>query len=186
MAITIARRRFTVADYHKMAETGILAYKERVELIDGEIVEMTPIGRRHMACVDRLNRFFVRALGDEAIVRVQGSLRLGEHSEPEPDLAILRPRADFYADSDAGPADTLLIVEVADTSEHYDRLVKVPLYARAGIPEVWLVDLNAATVTVYRQPAAGGYAEAIVAAATDELRPLAFSDFTLSVASIFG
>jgi len=186
MALTIARRRFTVAEYHKMAEAGILGYKEPVELIEGEIVEMTPIGRRHMACVDRLNRFFVRALGDEAIVRVQGSLRLDERSEPEPDLVILRPRADFYAESDAGPADALLIVEVADTSEHYDRQVKVPLYARAGIPEVWLVDLTAANVTVYRRPDNTGYAEAIVATGTDELSPLAFPARTLTVASILG
>src|SRR4051794_20374046 len=105
MAITIARRRFTVAEYHKMADAGILGYKEPVELIEGEIVEMPPIGRRHMACVDRLSRLFVRALGDEAIVRVRGSLRLHEHSEPAPDLVILRPCADFYAERDAGPAD---------------------------------------------------------------------------------
>ena len=186
MAITIARRRFTVAEYHRMAEAGILRYKERVELIEGEIVDMTPIGRRHMACVDRLTRFFVRGVGDEAIVRVQGSLRLHEHSEPEPDLVILRPRADFYAESDAGPADALLIVEVADTSEHYDRQVKVPLYARAGIPEVWVVDLTAATVTAYRGPSATGYTEAIVATGTDELSPLAFPELSLSAARILG
>lgn len=186
MAITIARRRFTVAEYHKMADAGILGYKEPVELIEGDIVKLPPIGRRHMACVDRFSRFFVRALSDGAIVRVRGSLRLGEHSEPAPDLAILRPRADFYAESDAGPADTLLIVEVADTSEHYDRQVKVPLYARAGIPEVWLVDLTAATITAYRRPGAGDYAETIVVTRTDELSPLAFPDRTLTVASILG
>ena len=186
MAITIARRRFTAAEYHKMAEAGILGYKEPVELIDGEIVEMTPIGRRHMACVDRLTRFLVPALGDEAIVRVQGSLRLDEHSEPEPDLVILRPRADFYAESDAGPADALLIIEVADTSEHYDRQVKVPLYARAGIPEVWLVDLTAGNVTAYRRPDGTGYAEAFVATGTDELNPLAFPERILTAASILG
>jgi len=186
MAITVARRRFSVAEYHRMAEAGILAYKERVELIEGEIVHMTPIGRRHMACVDRFTRFFVQGLGDRAIVRVQGSLRLDDRSEPEPDLAILRPRADFYAESDAGPADALLLVEVADTSEHYDRQVKVPLYARAGIPEVWLVDLTAATVTAYRRPDTTGYAEAIVVSGTDELSPLAFPELTLTAGSILG
>jgi Uma2 family endonuclease len=186
MSIAIARRRFTAAEYHRMAEAGILRYKERVELIEGEIVDMTPIGRRHMACVDRLNRFFVQGVGDEAIVRVQGSLRLHEHSEPQPDLVILRPRADFYAADDAGPADTLLIVEVADTSEHYDRQVKVPLYARAGIPEVWLVDLTAARISTYRRPDATGYAQAIVASGTDELSPLALPELALTAASILG
>jgi Uma2 family endonuclease len=99
---------------------------------------------------------------------------------------ILRPRADFYAESDAGPAEALLIVEVADTAEHYDRRVKVLLYARAGIPEVWLVDITSATVTVYRRPGATGYAEPIVATGTDELSPLAFPECTLTTASILG
>jgi Uma2 family endonuclease len=147
---------------------------------------MTPIGRRHKACVDRLTELFVLGLGKEAIVRVQSSLRLDDYSMPEPDLAILRRRSDFYAESEAGPADTLLIVEVADTSEHYDRQVKVPLYARAGIPEVWLVDLNAATITAHRRPEGSGYGEAVVARGTDALSPLAFPGLTLVVASFLG
>ncbi len=186
MAIAITRHRFTVDDYYKMAETGILAYKQRVELIEGEIVDMTPIGRRHAASVDRLTDLFARGLGDRAIVRVQGPLRLHDRSEPQPDLVVLRRRADFYAQSDAGPEDTLLVIEVADTSEHYDRLVKVPMYARAGIPEVWLVDLTAVRITAYREPSASGCAQAIVAAGTDELSPLAFPDFVVSAARILG
>jgi Uma2 family endonuclease len=186
MAVAIKRHRFTVDEYYRMAETGILAPGQRVELIEGEIVDMTPIGRRHMACVDRLTRDFVTALGDRAIVRVQGALRLHEHSEPEPDLVLLRPRADFYAEQDAGPDDTLLVIEVADTSEHYDRQVKVPLYARAGIPEVWLVDLTAGSVTAYREPGATGYAQAIVATGNVELSALAFPELTLTAARILG
>ncbi|HLH26044.1 MAG TPA: Uma2 family endonuclease [Chloroflexota bacterium] len=186
MASAVTRHRFTVDEYFRMAETGILRPGQRVELIDGEIVDMTPIGRRHMACVDRLTREFVSGLGDRAIVRVQGSLRLHDYSQPEPDLVILRPRDDFYAGEDAGPDDALLVIEVADTSEHYDRQVKVPLYARAGIPEVWLVDLAAATVTRYREPGPDGYAQALVASGEDELRPLAFPDFVLSAARILG
>lgn len=186
MAVALAHHRFTVDEYFRMAETGILKRGQRVELIQGEIVDMTPVGRRHMASVDRLNRDFVPALGDRAIVRVQGSLRLHDFSQPEPDLAVLRPRDDFYAGEDAGPADALLVIEVADTSEHYDRAVKVPLYARAGIPEVWLVDLVAMNVTIYRAPAPDGYAQTMVVSGDDALSPLAFPDLSLTAARILG
>jgi Uma2 family endonuclease len=186
MAIAVTHRRFTVNEYYRMAEVGILSPDERVELIEGEIVDMAPIGSRHAACVDRLNRDFVPALGDRAIVRVQGPLRLHDYSEPEPDLVILRPRDDFYAEETPGPADALLVIEVADTSERYDRQVKVPLYAQAGIPEVWLVDLTAGNITVYRGPGPDGYAEATVATGADELSPLAFPDFVLTAARILG
>jgi Uma2 family endonuclease len=149
MAIAIPRHRFSVDEYHRMAESGILAPTQRVELIEGEIVDMTPIGRRHVACVARLSHVFIRGVGDRAVVLVQSPLRLVDHSEPEPDLVVLRPRADFYAGKDAGPQDVLLVIEVADISEHYDRHVKVPLDARHGIPEVWLVDLTAGSLTIY-------------------------------------
>src|SRR5262249_48453126 len=159
MAIPTIKHRFTVADYHRMAEAGILDEDDRVELIEGEIVDMTPIGRRHQARVDHLAELFFRGLAEKVIIRVQGSIRLSDLSEPEPDLVLLRRRADFYADADAGPADVLLIVEVADTSLPHDRDVKVPLYARAGIPEVWLVDLNGESVGVHREPGPQGYRE---------------------------
>jgi len=184
MSIALARHRFTWDEYHKMAETGILAPTQRVELIEGEIVDMPPIGRRHVACVSRLTHVFVRGVGDRAVVFVQSPLRLADHSEPEPDLVVLRPRADFYAGSDAGPRDVLLVIEVADTSEHYDRHVKLPLYARHGIPEVWLVDLTVGSITAYRQPGAEGYEQTIVATGQDELRPLAFPDLVVTAASI--
>ncbi len=186
MALPLPVHRFTVAEYHRMAETGILHPSQRVELIQGEIVDMAPIGRRHLAVVDRLNRSLVLALADQAIVRVQGALRLDDFSEPQPDLVVLRPRADFYAERDAGPADVLLVIEVADTSEPYDGRVKVPLYARAGLQEVWLVDLNAATVTAYRAPTPEGYSQSVVAARGDALSPLAFPVLTLPVAAILG
>src|SRR5262245_1730768 len=157
MSIAIARHRFTWDEYHKMAETGILAPTQRVELIEGEIVDMTPIGHRHVACVARLNHAFVRGVGDRAVVFVQSPIRLADHSEPEPEPDVARPRADCYARRAAGPRDVLLVIEVADTSEHYDRHVKVPLYARHGIPEVWLADLTAGSITAYRQPGAEGY-----------------------------
>src|SRR3954464_4755790 len=115
MAIPTMAHRFTVLDYHRMAETGILREDDRVELIEGEIVDMTPLGRRHQARVDHLAELLIRGLGERAIVRVQGSIRLDDRSEPQPDRVVLRGRADFYAGADAEPPDVLLVIEVADT-----------------------------------------------------------------------
>jgi Uma2 family endonuclease len=157
MAIELVRHRFTVADFHRMAEAGILGGDDRVELIDGEIVEMTPIGSRHAACVDRLAQLFFEQVGRRAIVRVQSPIRLGEHSEPQPDVTLLRPHPDFYAASHPRPEDVLLVVEVAETSAQLDRAVKAPLYARAGIPELWLVDLEAEAIVVHRLASSEGY-----------------------------
>lgn len=137
----ITRRRFTVDEYHRMAEAGILGEDDRVELLDGEIVEMTPIGPRHAGGVNRLTRLFTTRLGARAIVTVQNPVVLGVRWEPQPDLAILRPRPDFYSTAHARPEDILLIVEVAETSGEADRRVKVPGYAAAGVPETWRVDL---------------------------------------------
>ena len=125
-----------------MAETGVLADDDRVELVGGEIIEMSPIGKRHAACVDRLTRLLSK-LGDQLIVRVQGPIQVDQYSEFQPDFALLRSRNDFYASSLPLPNDILLVIEVADSTVEYDRLMKVPAYARAGIPESWLVDLPA-------------------------------------------
>jgi Uma2 family endonuclease len=140
-----------------MGEAGILAPDARVELIDGEIIDMPPIGFRHSGTVDRLTRLLVTACGDRAIVRVQGSIQLGDYSEPQPDLALLRPRSDFFTTGPAAPSDVLLVIEGAATSQRYDRRVKVPLYARHGIPEVWLIDLESERFTRHRQPLSAAY-----------------------------
>ncbi len=152
------RHRITVDEYHRMAEVGVLAPDARVELIEGEIIDMAPIGRAHTSVVDQLNRLLVRAVGDEAIVRVQGSVRLSQMSEPEPDVVLLKPRADFYRHRFALGADTLLVIEVSDSTLRYDRDVKVPLYARHGVPEVWIVDLTGDQLLGFGSPSAGGYA----------------------------
>jgi Uma2 family endonuclease len=186
VAVMAATHRFTVEDYHRMGEAGILTEDDRVELIEGEIVDMSPIGRKHQACVDRLTGRFSRGLGERVIVRVQGSIRLSEGSEPQPDLVLLRPRWDFYGARDAGPEDTLLIVEVADTTLAYDRDVKLPLYARAGIPEAWLVDLTGERVIVCREPAAEGYQQVVEVRGETELRPQAFPDLALTASDILG
>jgi len=141
MAFSV-RRRFTADDYERMGEAGILRAEDRVELIDGEVVAMSPIGSRHGAGVDRANFVFVTTARASAIVRVQGAVRLDPYHQPEPDLALLRPRADFYASAQPGPADILLVLEVAESSLAYDRDVKAPLYARFGVPEYWLIDVN--------------------------------------------
>jgi Uma2 family endonuclease len=135
----IVRRRFTVHDYHRMGEAGILHEDDRVELIEGEIVEMAAIGTRHFACVNGLTRLLVRGVGDKAIVSVQNPVRLDERTEPQPDLTVLRVRD--YRESLPMPEDVLLLIEVSDTTLAYDRGVKLPLYARAGIREVWIVEL---------------------------------------------
>ena len=132
MASIVTRKRFTADEYQRMGQVGILLEGDRVELIDGEIVTMTPIGTRHNACVAKGNRALVRAAGDDAIVLPQGSIRLDLYSEPQPDLVLLRPRSDFYASTHAGPDDILLTIEIADSSLRYDRDVKSPLYAAAN------------------------------------------------------
>ncbi|RME47171.1 MAG: Uma2 family endonuclease [Chloroflexi bacterium] len=186
MVVQVERRLFTVDEYHQMAEAGIFTEDDRVELIEGEIVEMAPIGSRHAACVDRLNRLFSNRIGERAIARVQSPVRLSEFSEPEPDLALLRPRPDFYAQAHPQPEDVLLVVEVAETSVTSDRDVKVPLYARAGIPEVWLVDLAEETVEVYREPLPRGYAKIRRVWRGDELAPHAFPDRVFTADEILG
>ena len=157
--LVLTRHRLNVDDYHRMAETGILGEDDRVELIDGELIDMAPIGQDHAGTVDVLTRALVMACGERAIVRVRNPLRLDRLNEPQPDVAILRPREDFYRRGEPpGPADVLLVVEVADSSLRYDRRVKLPLYARAGIGEVWIVDLRRRVVDVHRTPAGDGYA----------------------------
>jgi Uma2 family endonuclease len=135
MPLAPSRKRFTADDYQRMGQVGILSEDDRVELIDGEIVAMTPIGARHNACVNCGMRALVRAAGDEAIVQAQGAIRLDLYHEPEPDLVLLRPRPDFYASRLPGRADIWLIIEIADSSIEYDRDVKARIYAESGIPE---------------------------------------------------
>jgi Uma2 family endonuclease len=157
MSVQIARRLFTVAEYNRMGEVGIFTEDTRVELIEGQVVEMSPIGRRHAACVGRLTNLFSRLLAEKAIVWVQNPVVLNDYAEPQPDVALLRRREDFYERSLPSPGDVLLVVEVADTTLDYDRQIKVPLYARAVISEVWVVNLVDEQVEVYTRPADGAY-----------------------------
>lgn len=187
MAVEVAatRRRFTRKDYWRMAEVGILAERERVELIEGEIIEMSPIGRRHRAFVDNLNRLLARRLPDDAIVSVQGPLALTDDTEPRPDLTVLGRRAVPYKNRDAWAEDARLVIEVSDTSLRYDRSTKRRLYAAAGILEYWVVDCAAETIEVHRGPDADGYRDVRLVTGQATLSPQAFPDVKLSMTDIF-
>lgn len=169
-----------------MAQAGILTEEDRVELLEGEILAMSPIGSRHAACVKRLIRLFDRSVGDRAIVAAQDPIQLAEHSEPQPDLVVLKPRADFYSQAHPGPSDILLLIEVSETSADTDRDVKLPLYARSGILEVWLVTLADERVEIYRQPSPGGYRECVTVRRGDHLSPQALPSVDLAVDGILG
>lgn len=186
MGTELQRRLFTADEYHRMAEAGVLRDDDRVELVDGEIVQMTPIGSPHAACVDRLNVLLQQQVDVRGIVRVQGPIRLDAHSEPQPDLSILKPRANFYASAHPTPGDILLIVEVADTSLRYDRDIKVPLYARAGIAETWLVDLLNERVEIFTQPTAQGYQQSRRSGLGERLTTSALPTISLLVDDILG
>lgn len=157
MSVQFQKRYFNVDEYYRMAEVGLLSPDDRVELIEGEIVEMSPIGCTHAGTVDRSSTFLMRKVGDAVQVRVQNPIRLNDFSEPQPDLTLLRPREDFYANSHPTASDVLVVIEVADTSVNYDRNVKLPLYARAGIPEAWLMVLPKDVIEVHTQPKDGKY-----------------------------
>lgn len=180
------RHRITVDEYHRMAEVGLLAPDARVELIEGEIIDMAPIGKDHTSVVDQLNRLFVRAVGDEAIVRVQGSVRLDRMSEPEPDLVLLRPRDDFYRSEFATGADMLLVIEVSDSTLRYDRDIKVPLYARHGVPEAWIVDLQSDQLLVYGKLIGGEYQRQSTVARPERMEIAELPGVSVDLSAVFG
>jgi Uma2 family endonuclease len=153
----VPRRLLTVSEYHRMAAAGILTEDDRVELIEGELVAMAPIGSEHAGTVNALTRLLVLALGTRGIVSVQNPVRLDERNEPQPDFAVLRPRPDDYRRALPGPDDVLLVIEVAESSLPYDRGPKRALYARHGLAELWIVDLAAGAVEVHRGPAGDTY-----------------------------
>lgn len=180
-AVGAERRRFTVAEFERMVEAGVFRDGERLELIHGEIVRMSPIGRRHASAVLRLNTCFSNAVAGRALVSVQSPVVLADEEEPLPDLTLLRPRADFYESRKPEPADILLAVEVADTSLAYDREVKLPLYASGGIREVWLVNLQDDVLEVYREPGRQGYARSRACRRGERVAPEALPDLQLAV-----
>ena len=157
MAVKLAQRLITAEEYYKMAEAGILGKEDRVELIDGKIIEMSPIGSKHASVVDRINRLLSKLLDDNVILRIQNPVILSNFSEPEPDIAIVGYKEDFYESSHPRAEEILLIIEVCDSSILYDRQVKLPLYAQNGIPECWLVDLEKKEIQAFWQPIGEAY-----------------------------
>lgn len=157
MAVTLERHPIDTDAYHRMIETGILTEDDQVELIHGEIIMKPPVGRLHTATVDRISNLLYSVINDESIVRVRSPIVVPTDSEPEPDITLLKPRADFYADQAARPDDVLLVIEVAHTTWDTDYEIKRPLYASAGIPELWLVNINKHEIEVHRTPAPGTY-----------------------------
>jgi Uma2 family endonuclease len=179
-ATTRRRRRFTVDEYHRMAEAGILREDERVELLDGDVVEMSPTGDRHVEALNRCNRHFTIGLGDRAVVSPQNPVRLDRHSEPQPDLAIARPGVV------GAPrlGEILLAIEIADSSVDDDRKAKVPVYARAGVPETWLLNVVDGELEVYREPGPAGYARTSTLRPERQVACEAFPDLVLRVADL--
>lgn len=185
MTLALKRHRFTVEQYHRMGDAGILS--EDVELIGGQVIVREPIGSYHAGTVNRLTRLWTSRLGDRAVVQVQNPIELvAEDSEPQPDIAVLRPRTDFYTTSHAVASDVFLVIEVADTTLRLDRRVKLPLYARTGIQEAWVVDLTAIRVEIHRQPTARGYRDVRVLARDGAVVPLAFPDLTIDLVDVLG
>jgi len=179
--------KFTVAEYNRMAEAGILREDDRVELIEGEIVRMSAIGNRHLGAVNRLNALFASlAINRRAVVSVQNPVIIGQYSEPEPDGVLLRFTDTFYGDRTPVAEDVLLLIEVADSSVDYDRLTKMAVYARAGVPEAWLVDLTQDRIELYRGPAGGAFGEPTIFRRGDTLAPAAFPDMRAKVEDIIG
>ena len=186
MSVQMQRRLFTVQEYHLMGEAGILGEDDRVELIEGEIVQMAAIGTRHASCVKRLIAVFYNLERRRAIIGVQDPIQLTERTEPQPDVVLLQPRADYYATAHPRPSEVLLLVEVSDSTIDFDRDVKVPNYARSGIQEVWLWDLEANCLEVYRFPTENGYSSMQRFERGEMVAPLAFADFEVSVDLILG
>lgn len=179
------RRRFTVDEYHRMSELGILPPDERTELLDGEIFRMAAIGSRHAVCVSWTGEWFLVRLLGRAVVRIQNPVRLNSGAEPEPDIAVVRLPQRRFVRAHPTPPDVFLLIEVSDTSLPFDRRRKLPRYAETGIPEVWIIDLAAERVYVYREPAGHHYQRTETVAPGGTLKPIAFPDLSLSVEELF-
>ncbi|MEM7369984.1 MAG: Uma2 family endonuclease [Bacteroidota bacterium] len=159
MTIPLRKRLITVAEYYKMLEVGILKEEDRVELIRGEIISMSPISSNHSSIVKRINRVLSKSIGDLGVIGIQDPIHLGKFSEPEPDISLLKPSPDLYQHEHPRSEDVFLLIEVAQSSLNFDRHVKIPLYASHQIPEVWIVDVNNHQIEVYREPNGDFYAE---------------------------
>jgi Uma2 family endonuclease len=181
----LKRHRLSADTYQRLGQLGVLDPELRIELVDGEIIEMAPLGSRHWAMVNRLDERLRQAIGQRAIVSTQSSFRLDEHSEPEPDIGVFERREDFYALALPTAAQTLLLVEVSDTSVRYDRDIKLPLYARNGVPEVWIVDLESGLLRIHRDPRGDDYLHTRATPAPGQVDMVALPGVTVDLSALF-
>ena len=186
MRTDVTKKLFTVDEYYRMADAGIFTEDDRVELIEGEILEMSPIGHRHMVCVDRANDLLTSALRGKALISVQNPLRLNKYNEPQPDIVVLKWRADYYASKLHTPEDTLLVLEVSDTTLRYDTKVKLPIYAVSGISEVWIENLQDDQLLVYRNPAGTSYQVCLILKREDSISVQTLPDVVFKVLDLLG
>ncbi|OCQ90722.1 hypothetical protein BCD67_03115 [Oscillatoriales cyanobacterium USR001] len=184
MTIVATRKKFTVEEYHKLGEVGILGLDDRTELIDGDIIFMSPMGTRHASCIDRLLEIFFLGLGKRATITSQTPIRLNGRLEPQPDLSILKRREGSYRESPPQSQDIYLLIEVADTTIDNDRNVKSVLYGKAGIIELWIVDIEADLIEVYRNPSINGYESVQQFRRGESISPIAFPDLVIGVDAI--
>ncbi|MBV8857627.1 MAG: Uma2 family endonuclease [Acidobacteria bacterium] len=186
MSVEVVKKQFSIEDYYRIAAAGVFREDDRVELIEGEIIEMSPIGSRHAACVGRLTELLGDRARSVAMLWVQNPVQINDYSEPVPDVTLLRRRADFYAHAKPLPEDVLLLVEVSDTTVNYDRKVKLPLYARGGVPEVWVVNLSEELIEVYARPADGAYQETRLVRRGESVTASAIDGLTVEADAVLG
>ena len=186
MHTEVTKKLFTVDEYYQMAEAGILRDDSRVELIEGEIIQMSPIGVRHASCVSRANKLLMTQLGDRIWLSPQNPVRLSNITEPQPDIQLLKPRADFYGSRHPVAEDTYLVLEVSDTTLRYDRDRKLPLYAKSGVPEVWIEDLEANQILVYRKPRGKRYLTSMIFNRGQQISLGAFPEISFNVDDLIG
>jgi Uma2 family endonuclease len=184
--VMVIRHAFTVDEWHRMGEAGLFGDDARMELLDGEVIEMAPIGSPHAGGVNRLNHLLTSALGAQALVAVQNPVVLDDRSEPQPDIAVLQPRPDDYSRSHPTPSEILLLIEVSDTTLAFDRDIKAPQYARTGVPEYWIVDLAGDQVMVMREPSSTGYRDIRSLGPGNELSMGALPGVLFEVSQILG
>ena len=178
-------KKFTIEDYHKMSDMGIFDYSDHLELIKGEIIQMSPIGSKHASCINKLNRMLNQKLVDEVIISIQNPIKLEDDSEPQPDVVLLKYRSDFYAEEHPKFSDILLLIEVADSSINYDRNVKIPLYAENKINQVWLIDLNEEYLEIYNNPESNYYRNMQKLSRKDTINLNILSSIEIQVSNLF-
>ena len=186
MSLSLITRKFTVEEYEKMTTQGIIKPDEKVELIRGEIIKMSPMGTRHAASIYRLTQLFYRKFGGLILLGVQNPIRLNNNSQPEPDLSLLIPRSDFYVAAHPCPQDIYLIIEISDSTLDYDRYTKIPLYAEANIKEVWIINLKEECLEVYRHPLEGSYQNIQKYSINKRVFVTSFPDIEFTIAEILG